>query len=145
VQLSLIIYRSRRFVVIREQLRAERPSLGGKLLEVPGYTFRVFVTNLVLPPEEILIWRDYNRRSDVENRIAELKHEKLSGNNGECRWWWESSSRSASDGYADDSGQRGVPQLGKTVFDFLRGLRIFLRLLANDFGLTHQCETRPFL
>jgi len=22
-------------------------------LEVPGYTFRVFVTNLVLPPEEI--------------------------------------------------------------------------------------------
>src|SRR6516225_9746707 len=49
-------------------LRAERPSLGRKLLEVPGYTFRVFVTNLVLPPEEI--WRDYNRRSDMENRIA---------------------------------------------------------------------------
>src|SRR5215469_4795069 len=46
--------RSRRFVVIREQLRAERPSLGRKLLEVPGYTFRVFVTNLVLPPEENL-------------------------------------------------------------------------------------------
>src|ERR1700740_870200 len=50
--------RPRRFVVIREQLRAERPSLGRKLLEVPGYTFRVFVTNLMLPPEEI--WRDYN-------------------------------------------------------------------------------------
>src|SRR5499427_8601826 len=65
--------RPRRFVVIREQLRAERPSLGRKLLEVPGYTFRVFVTNLVLPPEEI--WRDYNRRSDMENRIAELKHD----------------------------------------------------------------------
>lgn len=30
--------RPRRFVVIREQLRAERPSLGRKLLEVPGYT-----------------------------------------------------------------------------------------------------------
>ena len=57
----------------REQLRAQRPSLGRKLLEVPGYTFRVFVTNLVLPPEEI--WRDYNRRSDMENRIAELKHD----------------------------------------------------------------------
>jgi len=27
-------------VVIREQLRAERPSLGRKLLDVPGYTFR---------------------------------------------------------------------------------------------------------
>jgi hypothetical protein len=63
----------RRFVVIREQLRAERASLGRKLLEVPGYTFRVFVTNRRGPGEEI--WRDYNRRSDMENRIAELKHD----------------------------------------------------------------------
>ena len=63
----------RRFAVIREQLRAERTSLGRKLLEVPGYTFRVFATNLTLPPEEI--WRDYNRRTDMENRIAELKHD----------------------------------------------------------------------
>src|SRR6266853_809590 len=60
----------RRFVVIREQLRTERPSLGRKLLDVPGYTFRVFVTNLALPPEEL--WREYNRRADMENRIAEL-------------------------------------------------------------------------
>jgi len=65
--------RPRRFVVIREQLRAERASLGRKLLDVPGYTFRVFVTNCTLPPEEI--WRDYNRRADMENRIAELKHD----------------------------------------------------------------------
>jgi len=65
--------RPRRFVAIREQLRAERPSLGRKLLDVPGYTFRVFVSNLALPPEEI--WRDYNRRADMENRIAELKHD----------------------------------------------------------------------
>jgi len=60
-------------VVIREQLRAERASLGRKLLDVPGYTFRVFVTNFALPPEEI--WRDYNHRADMENRIAELKHD----------------------------------------------------------------------
>jgi hypothetical protein len=65
--------RPRRFVVIREQLRAERTSLGRKLLDVPGYTFRVFVSNLALPPEEI--WRDYNHRADMENRIAELKHD----------------------------------------------------------------------
>jgi len=65
--------RPRRFVVIREQLRAERASLGRKLLDVPGYTFRVFVTNFALPPEEI--WRDYNHRADMENRIAELKHD----------------------------------------------------------------------
>jgi hypothetical protein len=65
--------RPRRFVVIREQLRAERASLGRKLLDVPGYTFRLLVTNLSAPPEEI--WRDYNRRADMENRIAELKHD----------------------------------------------------------------------
>ena len=65
--------RPRRFVVIREQLRAERPSLGRRLLDVPGYTFRVFVSNLALPPEEL--WRDYHRRADMENRIAELKHD----------------------------------------------------------------------
>jgi hypothetical protein len=65
--------RPRRFVVIREQLRAERHSLGRKLLDVPGYTFRLFVTNLPQPEEEI--WRDYNRRADMENRIAELKHD----------------------------------------------------------------------
>ena len=65
--------RPRRFVVIREQLRAERASLGRKLLDVPGYTFRLFVTNLSAPPEEI--WRDYNHRADMENRIAELKHD----------------------------------------------------------------------
>jgi hypothetical protein len=64
---------ARRFVVIREQLRAERPSLGRKLFDIPGYTFRLFVTNLTLPPEEI--WRDYNRRADMENRIAELKYD----------------------------------------------------------------------
>ena len=40
---------------------------------MPGYTFRLFVTNLSAPSEEI--WRDYNRRADMENRIAELKHD----------------------------------------------------------------------
>jgi hypothetical protein len=65
--------RPRRFVVIRERLRAERPSLGRKLFDVPGYTFRIFVSNLALPPEEL--WRDYNHRADMENRIAELKHD----------------------------------------------------------------------
>jgi hypothetical protein len=36
--------RARRFVVIREQLRAEHASLGRKLLEVPGNTFRIIVS-----------------------------------------------------------------------------------------------------
>jgi len=63
--------RERRFVVVREQLRESERSLGRKLLEVPGYTFRLFVTNLSNPPEEI--WRDYNQRACVEQRIEELK------------------------------------------------------------------------
>src|ERR1700693_3116606 len=38
-----------------------------------GYTFRVFVTSCGEAPQQI--WRDYNRRADMENRIAELKHD----------------------------------------------------------------------
>jgi Transposase DDE domain group 1 len=63
----------RRFVVIRERERESRDSVGRKLIDVPGYTFRVFVTSCAEAPEEI--WRDYNRRADMENRIAELKHD----------------------------------------------------------------------
>ena len=63
----------RRFVVVRELLREDRSSVGRKLLQVPGYTFRLFVTNRDDAPQEI--WRDYNRRADMENRIAELKHD----------------------------------------------------------------------
>ncbi len=65
--------RPRRFVVAREQIRDTRPSVGKKLIDLPEYTFRVFVTSLAAPVEEI--WRDYNRRADMENRIAELKHD----------------------------------------------------------------------
>jgi hypothetical protein len=65
--------RERRFVVIRERVCEEKRSLGRKLLEVPGYTFRVFVTSCEDRPEGV--WRDYNRRADVEKRIAELKYD----------------------------------------------------------------------
>ena len=64
---------ARRFAVIREQVREGHESVGRKLIEVPGYTFRVFVTSCADAPEEI--WRGYNRRADMENRIAELKHD----------------------------------------------------------------------
>jgi Transposase DDE domain group 1 len=63
----------RRFAVIRERVREDRDSLGRKLIDVPGYTFRVFVTSSADAPEQI--WRDYNRRADMENRVAELKHD----------------------------------------------------------------------
>ena len=71
-QLQLLGWdRSRRFVVVREQLQEAKRSPGRKLIEVPGYTFRVLVTNLPDPPEEI--WRDYNQRACIEQRIEELK------------------------------------------------------------------------
>jgi len=63
----------RRFVAVRELVREGRDSVGRKLIDVPGYTFRIFVTTRNDAPEEI--WRDYNRRADMENRIAELKHD----------------------------------------------------------------------
>jgi Transposase DDE domain group 1 len=60
-------------VVVRERERERRGTKGRKLIDVPGYTFRVFVTTRSDAEEEI--WRDYNRRADMENRIAELKHD----------------------------------------------------------------------
>jgi hypothetical protein len=52
-------------------MQENKRSLGRRLFEVPGYTFRLFVTDLADPPEEI--WRDYNQRACVEQRIEELK------------------------------------------------------------------------
>ena len=75
-QFSVKLYgwaKQRRFVVIRERVRESRASVGRKLIDMPGYTFRVFVTNRTDAGE--LVWRDYNGRADMENRIAELKHD----------------------------------------------------------------------
>ena len=63
--------RERRFAMVREKIQEKKSSLGRKLFEVPGYTFRIFVTNLEDQPEEI--WRDYNQRACGEQRIEELK------------------------------------------------------------------------
>ena len=61
----------RRFVVIRERVREGRSAVGRKLIDVPRYTYRVFVTNRSEVPE--VIWRDYNQRATLEQRIDELK------------------------------------------------------------------------
>lgn len=63
--------RARRFVVVRERVREGHAAVGRKLLEVPGYTYRIFVTSCAAAPEEI--WRDYNQRACLEQRIDELK------------------------------------------------------------------------
>src|SRR5215469_18119071 len=63
----------RRFVVVREQLQTTKPAVGRKLIDLPGYVFRVFVTNR--EDAALEVWRDYNGRAAVECRIDELKNE----------------------------------------------------------------------
>jgi hypothetical protein len=64
---------ARRFVVVREMIQARKPAVGRKLIELPGYVFRVFVTNR--EDAALEVWRDYNGRAAVECRIDELKNE----------------------------------------------------------------------
>ena len=68
---------TRRFIVVRERVRENKAAVGRLLLEVPGYTYRVFVTNRSDAGE--VIWRDYNGRACVEQRIEELKNDLSAG------------------------------------------------------------------
>lgn len=62
----------RRLILIRQRI-VERPQSAGKvLLEVPGYRFQALWTNLGSELSALQIWRRYNGRADVENRIKEL-------------------------------------------------------------------------
>jgi DDE family transposase len=62
----------RRLIVIRQRI-AERPQAGGKLLlETSGYRFQALWTNLPTSVNPLAVWRRYNGRADVENRIKEL-------------------------------------------------------------------------
>lgn len=62
----------RRLILLRQRI-AERPAAGGKtLLEVPGYRFQALVTNLSRSFDALGVWRRYNGRADIENRIKEL-------------------------------------------------------------------------
>ena len=62
----------RRLILIRQRIK-ERPQSGGKLLmEVPGYRFQALWTNLGPEFSPLCVWRRYNGRADIENRIKEL-------------------------------------------------------------------------
>jgi len=64
---------TRRFVCLRQTL-TERPTASGRrLLECPGYTYRVFITTVPFAAE--LVTRMYAGRADCENRIKELKED----------------------------------------------------------------------
>jgi len=62
----------RRLVVVRQRIE-QWPDAGGKtLLEVPGHRFQALVTNLPRSVDALKVWRQYNGRADIENRIKEL-------------------------------------------------------------------------
>ena len=63
----------RRIIVIRELLREPVKSRQPLLLDVPGYTRRIIVTSRTEDP--LKLWRDYNGRATIEERIKELKHD----------------------------------------------------------------------
>jgi hypothetical protein len=62
----------RRLILIRQRI-AERPQAGGKLLlETAGYRYQALWTNLPTSLSPLRVWRRYNGRADIENRIKEL-------------------------------------------------------------------------
>jgi hypothetical protein len=62
----------RRLILIRQRVQ-DRPQAGGKtLLDVPGYRFQALITNLPTSVDALTVWRRYNGRADLENRIKEL-------------------------------------------------------------------------
>lgn len=63
----------RRFVCLRQEI-SERPQASGRrLIECPGYSYRVMVTSVPYAAE--IVTRMYAGRADSENRIKELKED----------------------------------------------------------------------
>jgi len=75
IEVSLPNWRmvKRRFVCLRQQI-VERPQASGRrLIDCPGYTYRVMVTSVPYGAE--IVTRMYAGRADSENRIKELKED----------------------------------------------------------------------
>ena len=63
----------RRFICLRQEI-SERPQASGRrLIDCPGYTYRVMVTSVPYAAE--VVSRMYAGRADSENRIKELKQD----------------------------------------------------------------------
>jgi len=84
--------KARRVVAVRCRM-ADRPQ-GQLLLDVPGYSYAVYVTSLRLPPEQVR--QLYLGRADSENRIKELLQDfAVSGFTSEKFWATEAAFRLA--------------------------------------------------
>jgi len=88
--------RARRFVVVRHRVLEANPE--AMLLEVPVFTYAVYVTNLALPAEQVRAL--YQGRADSENRIKELLQDfAVSGFVSQKFWATEAAFRLACFGY----------------------------------------------
>jgi hypothetical protein len=74
---------ARRVVVVRRRLSDRRE--GRMLLEVPGYGYSVYVTNLSLPALQVRAL--YQGRADSENRIKELLNDFAMGGFVSQKFW----------------------------------------------------------
>jgi hypothetical protein len=84
--------RARRVVVVRQRVQDQRA--GSLLLEIPGYSYSVYVTNLTLPAMQVRAL--YQGRADSENRIKELLHDfAISGFVSQKFWATEAAFRLA--------------------------------------------------
>ena len=63
----------RRFVLLRQEISERPEARGRRLIDCPGYTYRVMVTSVPYAAE--VISRMYAGRADSENRIKELKED----------------------------------------------------------------------
>lgn len=75
LEVSLPNWRSmkRRFVCLRQEIFERPEARGRRLIDCPGYTYRVMVTSVPYAAE--VVSRMYGGRADSENRIKELKED----------------------------------------------------------------------
>jgi hypothetical protein len=122
--------KARRVVVVRYRLQ-DRPQ-GQLLLEVPGYSYAVYVTSLRLPPEQVR--RLYLGRSDSENRIKELLQDfAVAGFTSEKFWATEAAFRLALCAYNLMSLFRQT-LLGTAAKHTLRTLRVQCFAIGASLG-----------
>ncbi len=60
-------------VVVRELVRQGMDNRGKRLFDITDYTYSAVLTNM--EDDAVEVWRFYNGRADVENRIKELRYD----------------------------------------------------------------------
>ncbi len=71
--LTFLEQRALAYLVVARNHPRRQGGRGRKLIDVPGYTFRIWVTNRT--DEPLALWRDDSGRATIEQRIKELKND----------------------------------------------------------------------